>query len=216
MLEDHQPAVPDIPQSPVEPPAGPVPADPDAAPDTVPAPGHAAARIRRFASYRRQWLTSEPTRLKQELQARRQRSGMVDAGFLVQELDARVGGGILAGALAFRIFLFMVPVVYVIFTALGVASRALGHDPAQLATNACPGPRSDTRGIADGDRGGRAQPAHHVLDRQPRGPEDQHVRSGRHRAGRAVVGLHPRPDHGGIRRAQRRLVVSARSAARPG
>ena len=61
---------------------------------------------------------------------------MVDAGFLVQELDARVGGGILAGALAFRIFLFMVPVVYVIFTVLGVVSRALGHDPAQLAKGA--------------------------------------------------------------------------------
>jgi uncharacterized BrkB/YihY/UPF0761 family membrane protein len=71
-----------------------------------------------------------------ELETRRQRSGMVDAGFLVQELDARVGGGILAGALAFRIFLFMVPVVYVVFTVLGAASRALGHDPAHLADSA--------------------------------------------------------------------------------
>jgi membrane protein len=61
---------------------------------------------------------------------------MVDGGFLVQELDTRVGGGILAGGLAFRIFLFMVPVVYMIFTVLGVLSRALGHDPAQLAKNA--------------------------------------------------------------------------------
>jgi uncharacterized BrkB/YihY/UPF0761 family membrane protein len=78
----------------------------------------------------------EQARLQRELQDRRQRSGMVDAGFLVQELDARVGGGILAGALAFRIFLFMVPVVYVIFTALGVSSRAVGHDPAQLARDA--------------------------------------------------------------------------------
>ena len=60
---------------------------------------------------------------------------MVDAGFLVQELDARVGGGILAGALAFRIFLFMVPFVYVVFSVLGAVSRALGHDPAQLARN---------------------------------------------------------------------------------
>ena len=60
---------------------------------------------------------------------------MVDAGFLVQELDARVGGGILAGALAFRIFLFMVPFVYVAFTVLGEVSRALGHDPGQLARN---------------------------------------------------------------------------------
>jgi uncharacterized BrkB/YihY/UPF0761 family membrane protein len=61
---------------------------------------------------------------------------MVDAGFLVQELDARVGGGILAGALAFRIFLFMVPFVYVAFTILGAISRALGQDPSQLARNA--------------------------------------------------------------------------------
>ncbi len=61
---------------------------------------------------------------------------MVDAGFLVQDLDARVGGGILAGALAFRLFLFMVPFVYVVFTILAVASRAMGHDPAQLARNA--------------------------------------------------------------------------------
>jgi hypothetical protein len=75
----------------------------------------------------------ERTRLEQELNTRRQRSGMVDAGFLVQELDARVGGGILAGALAFRIFLFMVPLVYVVFTVLGTASTAVSKDPAQLA-----------------------------------------------------------------------------------
>jgi uncharacterized BrkB/YihY/UPF0761 family membrane protein len=136
MREDHQPAVPGAAQSPAEPPADPVPLDDVAATDAVPAPGHAAGRIRRVSGHSRQWLTSEATRVQQELQARRQRSGMVDAGFLVQELDARVGGGILAGALAFRIFLFMVPVVYVIFTLLGVISRALGHDPAQLARDA--------------------------------------------------------------------------------
>ncbi len=58
---------------------------------------------------------------------------MVDAGFQVQELDAGVGGGILAGALAFRLFLFMVPFVYVVFTILGVSSRTAGQDPGQLA-----------------------------------------------------------------------------------
>jgi len=46
-----------------------------------------------------------------------------------------VGGGILAGALAFRIFLFMVPYVYVVFTVLGAASHATSQDPAQLARN---------------------------------------------------------------------------------
>jgi uncharacterized BrkB/YihY/UPF0761 family membrane protein len=60
---------------------------------------------------------------------------MVDAGFQVQELDAGVGGGILAGALAFRLFLFMVPFVYVVFTVLGISSHATSQDPGQLARN---------------------------------------------------------------------------------
>jgi uncharacterized BrkB/YihY/UPF0761 family membrane protein len=58
---------------------------------------------------------------------------MVDAGFLVQELDANVGGGILAGAVAFRLFLFMVPFVYIVFTVLGAIARATGQDPAQVS-----------------------------------------------------------------------------------
>jgi membrane protein len=80
-------------------------------------------------------VASERTRLLTGLIARRERSGMVDAGFQVQELDARVGGGILAGALAFRIFLFMVPFVYVVFTVLGAIFGAASQDPAQLARN---------------------------------------------------------------------------------
>ena len=109
------------------------PADAGAGPAAAPSPGPASGRVRGFVGHGRQWLTSEQVRLQEDLRARRQRSGMVDAGFLVQELDARVGGGILAGALAFRIFLYMVPFVYVSFTVLGAVSRALGHDPAQLA-----------------------------------------------------------------------------------
>jgi uncharacterized BrkB/YihY/UPF0761 family membrane protein len=141
MLEDHQAGGPGVPQSPDEPAAGDRsaagdgPADAGAAPAVVPPSGRAPGRMRRFVGDRRQWLTAEQARLQDDLQARRQRSGMVDAGFLVQELDAQVGGGILAGALAFRLFLFMVPFVYVVFTALGLVSRALGHDPAQLARN---------------------------------------------------------------------------------
>ena len=106
---------------------------PTAAAGTAPAPGHAPGRVRRLTGGARRQLTSERARLQEELQTRRQRSGLVDAGFQVQELDANVGGGILAGALAFRIFLFMVPLVYVVFTVLGAASRALGQDPAQVS-----------------------------------------------------------------------------------
>jgi uncharacterized BrkB/YihY/UPF0761 family membrane protein len=134
MLEDHQPGGPGAPQSPDEAAAGDGPADAGAAPGTAP-PGRAPGRVRRFVGDRREWLTAEQAWVQDELRTRRRRSGMVDAGFLVQELDAQVGGGILAGALAFRIFLFMVPFVYVVFSVLGLVSRALGHDPGQLAKN---------------------------------------------------------------------------------
>src|SRR5215831_7913747 len=133
MLNDDRPAVAGGLQSPVEPSAVRTPANVDDAPAEVPSSGHARGRIRRSAGQARQGLALGRTRLQQELTTRRQRSGMVDAGFLVQELDARVGGGILAGALAFRIFLFMVPLVYVAFTVLGAASAAASKDPAQLA-----------------------------------------------------------------------------------
>jgi uncharacterized BrkB/YihY/UPF0761 family membrane protein len=112
------------------------PAEADAAAAAAPPPDRDRGRLGRFVAHRRQWLASEQVRVQAELDTRRRRSGMVDAGFLVQELDARVGGGILAGALAFRIFLFMVPVVYVVFTVLGAVSRALGQDPAHLANSA--------------------------------------------------------------------------------
>jgi uncharacterized BrkB/YihY/UPF0761 family membrane protein len=122
MLEDHQPGGPGVPQSPAEPAA-----------DVTPMDVRDSGRIRRFVGHRRQWLTSEQARLQEDLQARRQRSGMVDAGFLVQELDANVGGGILAGALAFRLFLFMVPFVYVVFTVIGGIAHALGQNPVQVS-----------------------------------------------------------------------------------
>ena len=135
MLEDHQPERPGVPQSPAEPAAGVAPMDAGAVAAAVRSPDRDSGRIRRFVDHRRRWLTSEQARQQEDLQARRQRSGMVDAGFLVQELDATVGGGILAGALAFRLFLFMVPFVYVVFTVLGGIAHAVGQDPAHVLGN---------------------------------------------------------------------------------
>ena len=133
MPDDQRPVAPGVPQSSAGPPVAGVPSGAGDAPAEAPSPGHAPGRIRQSAGHARQRLAVERTRLNEELNARRRRSGMVDAGFQVQELDARVGGGILAGALAFRIFLFMVPFVYVVFTVLGAASAAISQDPAQLA-----------------------------------------------------------------------------------
>jgi uncharacterized BrkB/YihY/UPF0761 family membrane protein len=58
---------------------------------------------------------------------------LIGAGFDVAELDVHVGGGILAGAVAFRLFLFLVPFVYILFTAVGLASTAANKDPTELA-----------------------------------------------------------------------------------
>ncbi len=81
----------------------------------------------------RQWALAERDHVDEVLQTRRQRSGFVDAGFRVQDLDSHVGGGILAGAIAFRMFLFLVPFVYVVFTVFGLAARAAHEDPSHLA-----------------------------------------------------------------------------------
>ena len=47
---------------------------------------------------------------------------MVDAGFHIYERDLGAGGGVLAGALAFRLFLFAVPYVFVVITIFGSAA----------------------------------------------------------------------------------------------
>jgi uncharacterized BrkB/YihY/UPF0761 family membrane protein len=133
MPDDHRPVVAGVPQSPVEPPAVSALDDTGGAPAESPSSGHHPGRIRRSAGQAHRRLEAERVRLQEELNAGRQRSGIVAAGFQLQELDSQVGGGILAGALAFRIFLFMVPFVYVVFTVLGTASDALSQDPAQLA-----------------------------------------------------------------------------------
>jgi uncharacterized BrkB/YihY/UPF0761 family membrane protein len=58
----------------------------------------------------------------QRLEASRQTNHFVDAGFHIYERDLGAGGGVLAGALAFRLFLFAVPYVFVVITLFGSAA----------------------------------------------------------------------------------------------
>ena len=60
----------------------------------------------------------------------------VDRAFEAAEHDVRSGGGILACALAFRIFLFLIPYVYIIVSSAGLAATASGTDPEKLARKA--------------------------------------------------------------------------------
>jgi uncharacterized BrkB/YihY/UPF0761 family membrane protein len=72
-------------------------------------------------------------RLGVKIEAHRRRSTLVDTLFEVQDHDSYVGGGILAGAVAFRLFLFLVPLVYVAVTVLGVSARVASQNPAHMA-----------------------------------------------------------------------------------
>ena len=85
----------------------------------------------------RRCTEAEWARFEKELQLRRRTFSVVGAGFDVDELDVHVGGGILAGAVAFRLFLFLVflvPLVYVLSTLLGSVAKAVNQ-------NADPAPR---------------------------------------------------------------------------
>ena len=232
MLEDHQPAGPAAPQSPAGLPASPPPADAGAAPATVPAPDHAAGRKGRRPErldpghagpgggsdddhHGGQSAEGPVCRALARLagaQGKARRAGP-EAG-PDRPGRRRVGAGCRRQRRAHL-------------------SRCRGSCPGrppdhravfrrvvvgvlEAAPCARSGSRPHPRGSADGNRGGRAPVAHDVLDRQPDSQEDQHIRSGRHRAGRAAVGLHPRADHGGIGWAQRRPLLPPREPHWPG
>jgi uncharacterized BrkB/YihY/UPF0761 family membrane protein len=87
-----------------------------------------------------QRLKSEQSRLVQRLQDTRDRlerarprSPLIDAGFRAVDRDVETGGVVLAGAVAFRVFLFVVPYVFVAVVGFGVAADAANRDPRDLA-----------------------------------------------------------------------------------
>lgn len=65
--------------------------------------------------------------------ARRESSSVIDAAFRAIERDVRSGGAVLAGALAFRLFMFMVPYVLVLVLVLGAASDLSKYSASKLA-----------------------------------------------------------------------------------
>jgi uncharacterized BrkB/YihY/UPF0761 family membrane protein len=71
-----------------------------------------------------------------EAESRRPKSALLDVGFTAYEHDGLVGGGVLAGAVAFRIFLFVVPLVFVFVSGFGLAADAANRTPSDLAASA--------------------------------------------------------------------------------
>jgi uncharacterized BrkB/YihY/UPF0761 family membrane protein len=64
--------------------------------------------------------------LRRSVEAARSSSPALDATFETIERDSRLGGGMLAGALSYRLFVFALPLAFFIVSGLGVLAHALG------------------------------------------------------------------------------------------
>jgi uncharacterized BrkB/YihY/UPF0761 family membrane protein len=73
---------------------------------------------------------------RNQLEAKRPHSRVVDAVFGAFEKDVAAGGGVLAGAVAFRVFLFMIPYVFLVVVVFGLGASASDEDPGHLAREA--------------------------------------------------------------------------------
>ena len=72
-------------------------------------------------------------RLTERAERERRRHGSVDAVFEMADRDADVGGGIIAGALAYRLFIWMLPLALVLVGGLGIAAEAAEETPEEAA-----------------------------------------------------------------------------------
>jgi uncharacterized BrkB/YihY/UPF0761 family membrane protein len=101
-------------------------------------PGSSADEAERRSRTQRARAQAEQLRRRadqtvKDLEARRPSNRWIDAGFSTFERDVTSGGGVLAAALAFRLFIFMVPFVFVVITAFPFLGDASDKSPRELA-----------------------------------------------------------------------------------
>jgi uncharacterized BrkB/YihY/UPF0761 family membrane protein len=73
---------------------------------------------------------------REQLEAKRPNSRAIDTVLGAFERDVAAGGGVLAGAVAFRVFLFMIPYVFLVVVIFGLGASAGSEDPGTLARSA--------------------------------------------------------------------------------
>jgi uncharacterized BrkB/YihY/UPF0761 family membrane protein len=88
-------------------------------------PGRARSWVKR--------LQTERHSLVDRAEAERRRHRSVDALYDMAERDAEVGGGIIAGALAYRLFIWLLPLALVAVAGLGFAADASSGSPQEAA-----------------------------------------------------------------------------------
>jgi uncharacterized BrkB/YihY/UPF0761 family membrane protein len=87
------------------------------------------------ARQRQEAIQAKMDRLSERAQEERSRHGWVDAIFELVDRDSEVGGGIIAGALAYRLFIWLLPLGLVFVGGLGVIADALSKTPKAVGTN---------------------------------------------------------------------------------
>ena len=93
------------------------------------------SRIARLRTQKER-VTERVTTAAGQLEERRHRSSTIDSALRTLERDSEIGGGVLAAAVGFRVFLFLVPYVFVFVAGFGVASGASKKSASQAAHDA--------------------------------------------------------------------------------
>src|SRR5690349_23210500 len=75
-------------------------------------------------------------RAQERLDATRARHASLDLGFMVVERDSDIGGALLAGALAYRLFVLLLPTALLLVSGLGLYAGAADKSPAEIARDA--------------------------------------------------------------------------------
>ena len=74
--------------------------------------------------------------LRTRIEASRDRHASIDVGFDVIERDASIGGGLLAGALAYRLFVLLLPSSLLFVSGLGLYADAVDKSPTEAVKDA--------------------------------------------------------------------------------
>jgi uncharacterized BrkB/YihY/UPF0761 family membrane protein len=98
----------------------------------VSAEATASSRLER-TKLRTAALQARAKRIAERAEAERENHGSLDAAFEVVDRDTEVGGGIIAGALAYRLFIWLLPAALVLVSGLGIASSASSSSPESAA-----------------------------------------------------------------------------------
>jgi uncharacterized BrkB/YihY/UPF0761 family membrane protein len=102
-------------------------------------PTHAGAEDRKTdsrVSRARLWaaaLQGQPQRARARAEVERKRHKSVDAVFEMVDRDGEVAGGIIAGALAYRFFVWLLPLALVAVAGLGIAADSSSESPEETA-----------------------------------------------------------------------------------